>query len=106
MKIIKNGSTEKKAHFVCIRCGCEFECYENEYWVDNSVCLTTWPCQYHAMASCPVCHRICKTTITSRAENITVTGADTNTINPCKNDIFESFVYTGSPLKTTLKNKE
>ena len=104
MKILKSGSSKKKAHFTCTSCGCEFECEESEYWVDNSVCLTSWPCQYYAMASCPICHKICKTTVTSEVNNITITGtsADTNVINPLEKSIFDDFTYEGPTPKVTL----
>ena len=103
MKILKNGSTKKTAYFVCLSCGCEFECNDTEYWVDTSVCLTSYPCQYYAMASCPVCHKICKTTVRSEIDNISITGTDSNVI--AKNEgenIFDKFTYEGPIPKVTL----
>ena len=64
MRIIKEGTIEhgniKK--FKCENCGCEFECLKDEYWVDNSICLTSYPAQHYIYSNCPTCHKICKST--------------------------------------------
>lgn len=64
MRIIKEGSIEHKntKEFECKNCGCKFECLEDEYWVDNSVCLTSYPAQYYIYSNCPTCYKICRST--------------------------------------------
>ena len=62
MKILKeNKKLNKTERFTCNKCGCEFECDEDEYWVDTGITLTTYPAQYNAYANCPKCYKICHT---------------------------------------------
>jgi len=75
MRIIKEGKIkyENAVKFKCEKCGCEFESLEDEYWIDTSICLTSYPCQYHVYSNCPTCHKICKTYKTEPVEQYKVT---------------------------------
>jgi len=85
MKILKQGNeNSNNTKFVCKKCGCEFECSDDEYWIDNSITLTSYPASYNAYASCPICHKVChtythkNTNNCTTAYNITIGKADTS----------------------------
>jgi len=75
MRIIKEGKikNENTTTFKCEKCGCEFECLKDEYWVDNSTCLTSYPVQYYIYSNCPTCHKVCRNTKTAENNTYSVT---------------------------------
>ena len=74
MNISKHGnrySNQGMEQFLCGFCGCEFDVYDDEYYVDlcgadiiNTNPLTTGNCMCHdyIVCSCPECHKIIKKT--------------------------------------------
>ena len=77
MNIIKKGKikNENTVTFRCEKCGCEFECEKDEYWVDNTIALVTSPCQYYVYSNCPTCHKVCRSTkyeLTQSAYSVTL----------------------------------
>ena len=75
MRIIKEGTVkyENAEKFKCEKCGCEFESLEDEYWLDTTVCLTSYPSQYYIYSNCPTCHKICRSTKRNYTEEIKIT---------------------------------
>ncbi len=99
MRIFKEGTIKynNPIKFSCEKCGCEFESEEDEYWIDNSICLTTYPSQYYVYSNCPTCHKICKTTKTTKIEQFTTTFA--SNIKPMTNKhVKKSINVFGSSL--------
>lgn len=66
MKIVKHGEKEKQKpyhQFYCDKCGCTFQCEEDEYWQKPQVTYTgvtsaTYSCVKKFMTCCPECHKI------------------------------------------------
>lgn len=84
MRIIKNGiKDEIKVNFVCKNCHCEFECNEEEFWMEQQASTLTYPLQHACFSNCPQCHRICKTYKTKNDINISVT-SDVSNKDPLK----------------------
>ena len=63
MRIIKEGNQDNVAKFDCAKCGCKFECEQDEFWTETTFVLTSYPAQYYVYANCPVCHKVCRSTI-------------------------------------------
>ena len=66
MKITKSKTDKEKevVKFVCGNCGCEFETNDpSEYYEEVSISLTTYPEKHNVYASCPECHKICKSSV-------------------------------------------
>ena len=59
MRIIKEGNQDNVAKFDCTKCGCKFECEQDEFWTETTFVLTSYPEQYYVYANCPVCHKVC-----------------------------------------------
>ena len=95
MRIIKEGTIKYKnaAKFKCEKCGCEFESLEDEYWIDNSLCLTTYPSQYYIYSNCPTCHKICRSTKTNKIEQL-----DVKLTNTLKKTLYDDVVYCADKL--------
>lgn len=54
IKVIKHG-TKTKFTKTCPTCSCEFEYELGDLQTDWTICLTTYPCQYHRYIVCPEC---------------------------------------------------
>ena len=60
MKIIRSSKEKNIAEtkkFTCEKCGCEFECNEDEYW-DKSANTLCWGTYKTYMTCCPECHKV------------------------------------------------
>ena len=100
MRIFKEGTIKYKnsVKFSCEKCGCEFECEDDEYWIDNSICLTSYPSQYYVYSNCPTCHKICRTTKQDEIKQykVTLTNCD---MNPATNKhVKKNMTIFGSSL--------
>ena len=63
MRIIKEGKQNSEGEkFICKKCGCEFVCLSDEFWVDKVSTMLSVPAQYVIFASCPNCHKVCSST--------------------------------------------
>ena len=84
MRIFKEGTVKYKnpVKFSCEKCGCEFECEDDEYWTDNTITLTSYPAQYYVYSNCPTCHKVCRTTKRAEAKQyeVTLTNCDMNPV--------------------------
>lgn len=54
IKVIKHGNKPKFTK-TCPHCGCEFEYEVEDLKTDYSMCLTSYPGQYHRYILCPDC---------------------------------------------------
>ncbi len=83
MTILKKAQKAKK--FTCKNCGREFEAALDEYWVDHSETLTSYPPQFKAYCNCPECHKIVTGYIRTEVVNGVVLGSvnvlDSSTID-------------------------
>ena len=79
MRIIKEAKIkyENAVKFECKHCGCEFESLEDEYWLDNSISLTSYPSQSYVYSNCPTCHKVCRATKTNEIKQYEVTLTNT-----------------------------
>ena len=95
MRIIKEGTVkyENAEKFKCEKCGCEFESLEDEYWIDNSLCLTSYPAQYYIYSNCPTCHKICRSTKHEKIKQL-----DVHLTNTLKKTLYDDVVYCEDKL--------
>ena len=100
MNIIKEGKVKNKntTKFVCDKCGCEFECLEDKYWTDNSICLTSYPSQSYIYSSCPTCHKICRSTKTNEIKQYEVTLTNCRTDTKLNKHLKKNMTIFGSSL--------
>lgn len=96
MKIIEHGKkaeSKQTKQFRCKKCGCVFQCKEDEYWskpqtVSGMNCIS-YSAYKTYMTCCPECHKIVEET---EYDSITCTTANTNNIvlkssTTCKNSL-------------------
>lgn len=90
MNIIKHSKkSQKQYHSFTCKCGCVFECEENEYWEKPQIQYESslggsCSCSYSAyklfITCCPECHKIVKDTVYDSC-SITASGANTGNSN-------------------------
>ena len=80
MKIIKSSkeTTKQTMRFKCEKCGCEFECENDEYW-DSQVSSLTWFTEKKYMTCCPECHKVVELSVPNYS--CTISSGDTYTTN-------------------------
>ena len=60
MRIIRDTNIEKEEiTFECKKCGCEFACEKDEYWVEQNLTSLNYPPSHAVHSCCPKCHKVC-----------------------------------------------